>query len=149
MPLLSYLFVYSTTFSILLISLFLVVLGLHCCMGFLSLRRVGAPTCCGARGFSCCRARALGKRASVVAAPELSRCGSQWHLGLSFPTLEGRFFTTEQPGKSLFIQSFIYISVNQHIFILYLDCDLTLCCFLCHSNCSGSLVTFRLAPMSL
>ena len=43
------------------------------CAGFLWLQRAGATLCCGARashcsGFSCCRARALGARASIVVA---------------------------------------------------------------------------------
>ena len=42
----------------------------------------GATLCCGAwvshcGGFSCCRARALGTWASVVAARGLSSCGSR------------------------------------------------------------------------
>ena len=50
--------------------------------GFLQLRRVGATLRCGARashcgGFSCCRAPALGTRASVVAARGLRSCGMQ------------------------------------------------------------------------
>ena len=50
----------------------------------LQLRRAGDTLCCGVwashcGGFSCCRARALGMRASVVAACELSSCGS-WAL---------------------------------------------------------------------
>ena len=49
--------------------------------GFLQLWRAGATLCCGARashcgGFSCCEARALGIRASVVVACGLSSCGS-------------------------------------------------------------------------
>ena len=52
------------------------------CAGFLQLRRAGATLLCGARtshccGFSCCRARALGARALVVAARGLSSCGSR------------------------------------------------------------------------
>ena len=48
--------------------------------GFLQLRRAGATLRCGAQashcgGFSCCGARALGTRASVVAACSLSSCG--------------------------------------------------------------------------
>ena len=44
--------------------------------GFLQLGRAGATVCCGARasycsGFSCCGARALGARASVVVARRL------------------------------------------------------------------------------
>ena len=50
--------------------------------GFLQLRQVGATLRCSAGashcgGFSCCRARALGMRASVVVARGLSSCGSQ------------------------------------------------------------------------
>ena len=76
-------------------------------------------------GFSCCRAQALGTRASVVAARGLSSCGSQalehrlssygaralllcgmWDLpgpGLEpvSPALAGGFLTTAPPGKSL------------------------------------------------
>ena len=52
--------------------------------GFLQLQWAGATLRCGARashcgGFSCCGARALGARASVVAALGLSSCGS-WAL---------------------------------------------------------------------
>ena len=53
-------------------------------VGFLELRLVGATLHCGARashcrGFSCCRAWALGAQASVVVAHGLSSCGS-WAL---------------------------------------------------------------------
>ena len=96
--------------------------------GFLYLRQVGATlhfsvqaSHCG--GFSCCEARALGGRASVVVAHGLSSCGSQalerrlsgcgaraqllrgiWDLpgpGLEpmSPTLAGGFLTTAPPGK--------------------------------------------------
>ena len=75
-------------------------------------------------GFSCCRARALGTQASVVAARGLSSCGlraveyrlsscgaqaqllcGMWDLpgpGLKpmSPALAGRFLTTAPPGKS-------------------------------------------------
>ena len=85
--------------------------------GFLQLRRVGATLCCSARashcgGFSCCRARALGVRASVVVAHRLSSCGARaqllhgmWDLprpGIEpvSPALAGRFLTTLPPGKS-------------------------------------------------
>ena len=52
------------------------------CAGFLQLWRVGATLRCGVRashcgGFSCCRAQALGTRASVVVASGVSSCGSQ------------------------------------------------------------------------
>ena len=51
-------------------------------MGFLWLWRAGATIPCGARasccgGFFCCGARALGARASVVAARGLSSCGAR------------------------------------------------------------------------
>ena len=50
--------------------------------GFLQLWQAGATLRCGARtshcgGFSCCGARALGTRASVVVAHGLGSCGSQ------------------------------------------------------------------------
>ena len=50
--------------------------------GFLQLQRLGATLRCSARtshcgGFSCCRARALDARASVVVACGLSSCGSR------------------------------------------------------------------------
>ena len=46
------------------------------------MQRVGATLPCGARashcsGFSCCGARALGSRASVIVTGGLSSCGSQ------------------------------------------------------------------------
>ena len=75
------------------------------CAGFLQLRRAGATLCCSVRasqcgGFSCCGARALGARASVVVACRLqqswlagSRAQAQqlwcrglvapWHVGSS------------------------------------------------------------------
>ena len=98
--------------------------------GFLQLQRAGATLRCGAQashcsGFSCCGARALGMRASVVAGLGLSSC-STWaleHQGFSScgtwaqllccmwdlprprvepvsPALAGRFSTTVPPGKS-------------------------------------------------
>ena len=79
---------------------------------------MGATLRCGAwashcGGFSCCGARALGVRASVVVACGLSSCGTQaqflrgmWDLpgpGLEpmSPVLAGEFLTTMPPGKSL------------------------------------------------
>ena len=62
--------------------------------GFLQLRRGGATLPCSARashcgGFSCCRAQALGTRASVVVACVLSSCGSRaqqlWCTGFVAP----------------------------------------------------------------
>ena len=87
-------------------------------MGFLQLRRAGATPLCGARashcsGFSCCGARALSVRASVVVADRLSSCGSRasllrstWDLlgpGIEpvSPALAGGFLTTAPSGKSL------------------------------------------------
>ena len=90
----------------------------------------GATLCCGVRAshcgvFSCCRAQALGMRASVVVAHGLSSCGLQalecrlsscgsrasllgdmWDLpgpGLEpvSPALAGGFLTTRPPGKHL------------------------------------------------
>ena len=101
------------------------VLGLRfCARAFSSWRRAGATLRCGARashcgGFSRCRARALGARASVAAAHELSSRGSralECRLCSSYsaasgifpepgiepvsPALAGRFLTTAPPGKS-------------------------------------------------
>ena len=105
--------------------------------GFLQLRRAGATLHCGAwashcGGFSCCRAQALGARASVVAACGLSSCGTRalerrlsscgpwpqlfrgmWDLpgpGLEpvSPALAGRFLATVPPGKSRKLVLFIY-----------------------------------------
>ena len=60
--------------KIILFYLFLAALGLRCC--------AWAFSSCGERashcgGFSCCRAPALGMKASVVVARGLSSCGSQ------------------------------------------------------------------------
>ena len=103
-------------------------MSLLLCTGFLQLWRVGATLRCGVRashcsGFSCCRAQALGVRASVVVARGLSSCGSRalehrlsscgarayllhgmWDLpgpGLEpvSPALAGGFLTTAPPGK--------------------------------------------------
>ena len=99
-----YLFIYGCVGSSLL------------CSGFLFLRRARATLRCGAwashcGGFSCCRAQALGARASVVVACGLSSCGAQaqllrgmWDLpgpGLEpmSPALAGGFLTTVPPGK--------------------------------------------------
>ena len=91
---------------------------------------MGATLCCSVwsshcGGFSCCGARALGSRASVVVALGLSSCGSRalehrlsscgtwasllpgtWDLrrpGLEpvSPALAGGFLTTVPPGKSV------------------------------------------------
>ena len=92
---------------------------LHAC--FLQLWRVGATLRCGlwashCVGFSCCGARALGTRASVVGGSRalerrLSNCGARasllhgmWELpgpGLEplSPALAGGFLTTAPPGK--------------------------------------------------
>ena len=97
-------------------------------VSFLYLRRAGATLRCCAwashcGGFSCCRARALGTQASVVAACRLGSCGSRalecrlsscgsWALLLRgmwdlpgpgiepvSPALAGGFSTTVPPGK--------------------------------------------------
>ena len=70
----------------LFIYLFLAVLGLRCCARAFSSCGKRATLRCGARashcrGFSCCRARALGAQASVVVARGLSSCGL-WALEL-------------------------------------------------------------------
>ena len=79
---------------------------------------LGLLSSCGARtshcsGFSCCRAQALGARASEVAAWGLRSCGalaqllrSMWELpgpGIEpvSPVLAGRLFTTEPPRKPI------------------------------------------------
>ena len=97
--------------------------------GFLQLWQAGATLRCSAQashcgGFSCCRAQALGARASVVVARGLSSCGSRaldcrlgscgtwaqllysmWDLprpGLEpvSPALAGGVLTSAPPGKS-------------------------------------------------
>ena len=97
--------------------------------------RAGATLHCSVQashcgGFSCCRARALGVRASVVTARGLKSCGLQalehrlsssgtwasllrgmWDLpgpGIEpvSPAREGGFLTTVPPGKSLSIFKF-------------------------------------------
>ena len=85
----------------LFIYLFLDALGLRCCRQ--------ASHC---SGFSCCRARALGARASVVVACGLSSCGARAYLLHSMwdlpgpgiepmsPVLAGGFLTTAPPRKS-------------------------------------------------
>ena len=52
------------------------------CTGFLWLQQAGATLCCIAQvahcgGFCCCRAQALGNRASVIAARRLSSCSTR------------------------------------------------------------------------
>ena len=85
-------------------------MGLRCCArAFSSCGEWGYSSLqCG--GFSCCGARALGARASVVAACGLSSCGARASLlrrmgdlpepGLEpvSPALAGRFLTTAPPG---------------------------------------------------
>ena len=133
-----YLFIYFYKFMYLFIFGCIGSSLLHA--GFLQLWRVGATLRCGVRasrcsGFSCCRARALGVRASVVVAHGLSSCGTwalerrlsscgtqaqllrgMWDLpgpGLEpvSPALAGRFSTTVPPGKpsaSLFFYYFYF-----------------------------------------
>ena len=98
------------------------------CAGPLQLRLVGATLRCGARashcgGLPCCRAQALGVRASAVVARRLSSCGTRalehrlsscgagaqllcgmWDppgpgLKPVSPVLAGGFLTTAPPGK--------------------------------------------------
>ena len=73
-------------FCFVFINLFIFIFGCVgsslLCAGFLWLRRAGATLRCGARashcsGFSCCGAGALGSRASVVVARELSSGGAR------------------------------------------------------------------------
>ena len=93
-------------------------LCLHCCVwAFSSCGKRELLLCCGSwashcGGFSCCRARALGLRASVVVAHRLSSCSTwtqllrgMWDLpapGIEpvSPALAGGFLTTAPPGKS-------------------------------------------------
>ena len=57
---------------------FLAALGLRCCMQAFSLVAVsGGYSSLRCAGFSCCGARALGTRASVVVVRGLSSCGSR------------------------------------------------------------------------
>ena len=101
--------------------------------GFLQLRRVGATLHCGARashcgGFSCCGARALGARASVVMARGLSSCGTRakllcgmWDLpgqGMKpvSPALAGGFLTTAPPGKSPVLYFYAHF-LSQYLFM--------------------------------
>ena len=110
--------------------------------GFLQLWQAGATLRCGAwashcSGFSCCGARALGARASVVVARGLSSCGSRalecrlsscgmwtwlvcsmWDLpgpGLVpvSPALAGAFLTTAPPGKSRYVSFKEPFSITQ------------------------------------
>ena len=94
---------------------------IFCLFGWFWLRWVfvaarGLSLRCGVRashcnGFSCCGARALGMRASVAVARELSSCGARAYLlcgmrdlpgpGLEpvSPALTDGFLTTAPPGK--------------------------------------------------
>ena len=111
----------------------------------LQLRRARATLCCGARashcgGFSCCRARALGTQASVIAARGLSSCGlralecrlsscgaraqllqGMWDLpgpGLEpmSPALAGGFLTTAPPGKPCSCTFYFYLFIVHYIY---------------------------------
>ena len=115
---------------------FLAVLGLRCCTQAFQLWQAEATLHCSVQashcsGFSCCRAQALGARASVVVARGLSSCGtrellrSMWDLpgpGIKPMSLvlAGEFLTTAPPGKSrtffqysilVFLQCFECISL--------------------------------------
>ena len=84
-----------TSYSLMSLSFFLfnfylslAVLGLHCCSGFLSLRRAGATLHCGVwashhGGLSCFGARPLGTQASAVVALGLESTGSAVAHGFS------------------------------------------------------------------
>ena len=115
----------------LFIYLFLAALGLHCCARAFSSCGERGPLFIAVRGLLiavaclCCKAQALGARASVVVARWLSRCGSRdLERGLSScgtrasllrsmwdlpgpgiepmpPALAGGFLTTVPPGKSI------------------------------------------------
>ena len=113
---------------------------------FLQLQQVGATLCCGGQAshcgcFSCCGARAVGTRASVVVKRGLSSCGSwalecrlsscgaqaqllhsMWDLpgpGLEpmSPALAGGFLTTAPPGKP---ERFLFLFFYLFIFYLFL-----------------------------
>ena len=104
------------------------------CTGFLQLRRSGATLHCGVRAsncssFSCCRAWALGARASVVVAHRLQSAGSvvvahgMWDLpgpGLEpmSPALGGGFLTTAPPGKSLHIEALTICIAIRNLFLI-------------------------------
>ena len=123
---------------------------------------MGATLRCGARashcgGFSCCRAQALGARASVVVAHGLSRCGSwalerrlsscgaqtqflggMWDLpgpGLEpmSPAFAGRFLTTAPPGKPpkdiLIKVSILFFRHNAIAHITYYSVNITFICY--------------------
>ena len=137
-----------------LIYLFLTELGLHCC--------TWAFSSCGERashcgGFSCCGARALGMRASVVVARGLGSCGSRaqllrgtWDLpgpGLEpvSPSLAGGFLTTAPPGKSslslfltLYILERLTLYMTTNIFPQFFIFLLALRCFVvCNTKALG------------
>ena len=113
--------------------------------GFLQLRGVEATLFCGAQashcgGFSCCGARAVGARTSVVVAHGPSSCGSwaverrlnscgaqpqllhgMWDLprpGLEpvSPALAGGFLTAVPLGKSLIFEFLIIVAT--HTFLI-------------------------------
>ena len=119
-----------------MIFVFLVVVGLCCWMRAFSSCDVWWASHCG--GFSCCKAQALGTRASVVAVHELSSCGSQtlehwlsrvqhwlscsWACSSSqtrdlqvSPVLQGRFFTNGPPGN---LFDFLLLSFKSSFYIL-------------------------------
>ena len=76
-----YLFIYSFIYSFIYLFIYGCIGSLLLHAGFLQLQRAGAILCCGARashcgGFPCCRAQALGTRASVVVARGLWSTGA-------------------------------------------------------------------------
>ena len=139
--------VYSTVTHFLFCFVFFGGVGsllLH--MGFLQLRRTGATLCCGVwashcGGFSSCRTRTQGTRASVVVAHGLGCCGSQalehrlsscgaqaqlfhgmWDLprpGMEpvSPAFAGGFLTTAPPGKSpQFLKVILHLDLSFCLF---------------------------------
>ena len=91
--------------------IFLAVLGLRCCVqAFSSGGKWGLLSSCSARashdsGFSCCKHRLRGVRASVAGAQEFSRfvaCGilvPSPGIKPAFPNLQGEVLTTGLPKK--------------------------------------------------
>ena len=96
------------------IYLFLVVLGLCCCVGFPQIVVSGADSSCDVQasrcdGFSCCRTKLLGTWSSVVAAPGLYSTGIIVGVhGLScFPVL-GSSRTRDQTRVSCVDRQILY-----------------------------------------
>ena len=114
--LLIYLFICLTALALSIffftLCLYMAVLGLRCCASFSLVSKSGGYSSLRCRGFSCCRAPALGHTGPVIAVLELWNTGPVVAAhGLSCseacgikpvsPALAGRFLTTEPPGKPL------------------------------------------------